>query len=185
MPETNPQKQGGGTPIWSRRWFWMSGGILAGLAGLAAVAPRAWAYRALAAHGFGGRHHAFAALVTHDPAAAKQHVETAVEWALRGVNANDEQQQQARRIADRVIDQLGPLLQKHHENTQAIAGELAKPEIDRAAIDRLRQQQVALADQASKTLVDGFTDLAESLTPEQRRELIAFAHRFHGEGPLH
>lgn len=182
MPETSPSDV---RPLWSRRWFWLSGGILAGLAGLVAVAPRAWAYRALAAHGPAGRPHGFASLAAHDPAAARQHVEAAVEWALRGVNASDDQKQQAQKIADRVIDELGPLVHQHRANVEAIAGELAKPEIDRAAIDRLRRQQVALADEASKAVVGGFTDLAQSLTPEQRRELVELAHRLHGAGPEH
>jgi len=184
MSETNPTS-GGSTRFWSRRWFWTGGGILAGMAALLAVTPRAWANRVLSAHGIGAHPHGFTMMLSRDPAAAKQHAEMAVEWALRGVRASDDQKQQAQKIADRTVDELFPLIAKHHENAQAIALELAKPEIDRAAIDRLRQRQVALADEASKALVDGFTDLAESLTPEQRRELVEFAHRFHGQAPSH
>jgi Spy/CpxP family protein refolding chaperone len=182
MPETNETTDAGRRPLWGRRRFWVGGGILAGLAALVAVAPRAWALR-----GFGSLHgsHGLGAGMLKDPAGAKQHVGAAVEWALRGVNATDEQKEQARRITDRLIDRLGPLAEKHREHHQAMVGELAKPQIDREAIERLRQGEIALADEASKTLVASITDLAEVLTPEQRNELIEFVHRLHAEAPTH
>ena len=65
-----------------------------------------------------------------------------------------------------------------------MARELAKPEIDREALERLRREEIALADQASKLAVGSIADLGEVLTPEQRAELVAFAHRFHAEGPM-
>jgi len=192
MPDTNQGTEAGGTAFWRRRRFWLAGGgVLAGLAALAAVAPRASAYRALAghgfvAHGFGGHgRHAFGAHMMKDPAAAKQHAGMVVEWVLRGVDATDEQTQQAKRITDRLIDQLGPVVEKHREHREAMAGELAKPEIDREALERLRKEEIALADQVSKLAVASIADLGEVLTPEQRAELITFAHRFHAEGPMH
>jgi Spy/CpxP family protein refolding chaperone len=187
MADTNQGTDAGGTPLWRRRRFWLAGGgILTGLVALAAVAPRASAYRALAGHGFGGHgRHAFGARMLEDPAAAKEHAGVAVEWVLRGVAATDEQKQQAKRITDRLIDQLGPVIERHREHREAMARELAKPEIDREALERLRREEMALADQASKLAVASIADLGEVLTPEQRAELIAFAHRFHGEGPAH
>ena len=183
MPDTNQGTQAGGTPLWRRRRFWLAGGgVLAGLAALAAVAPRASAYRALAGHGFFGRgRHGFGAQVLKDPVAAKEHAGMAVEWVLRGVDATEEQKQQARRITDRLIDELSPSIEKHRGFREAMARELAKPEIDREALERLRQEELALADAASKRLVAAIADLGDVLTPEQRAELVAFAHRFHAE----
>ncbi len=185
MPDTNQGTEAGGTPLWRRRRFWLAGGgALAGLAALAAVAPRASAYRALAGHGFCGHgRHGFGVQILKDPAAAKQHAGMAVEWALRGVSATDEQKEQAKRITDRLIDDLGPVVEKHREHREAMARELAKPEIDREALERLRQEEIALADAASKRAVAAIADLGEALTPEQRAELVAFAHRLHAEGP--
>jgi Spy/CpxP family protein refolding chaperone len=186
MPETNQGTETGSRPFWSRRRFWVGGGILAGLAALVAVTPRAWAFRGLAGHGFGGHgRHAFGAQLMKDPAAAKQHAGMAVEWVLRGVNATDEQKQQAKRITDRLIDEIGPSIEKHRGFREAVARELAKPEIDREALERLRRDEIALADQASKQAMAAIADLGEVLTPEQRAELVAFAHRFHAEGPMH
>ena len=184
MPETNQGTQVAGTPLWRRRWFWLGGGVIGALGVLALVAPHASAYRMLAGHGF--RHHGhgrLGKLMLEDPAAAKQHAGMAVEWALRGVDASEEQKQQARRITDRLIDELSPVVGKHREHREAFAHELAKPEIDREAIERLRKDELALADQASKTAVSAIADLASVLTPDQRAELITFALRFHAEGP--
>jgi protein CpxP len=188
MPETHEGTESGGTRFWQRRRFWLvGGGTLMGLAALVAVTPRASAYRALAGHGFGGGHgrHAFGAQMMKDPAAAKQHAGMAVEWVLRGVDATDEQKQQAKRITDRLIDQIGPVVEKHRGFRESMARELAKPEIDREALERLRRDEIALADQASKLAVSAIADLGEVLTPAQRAELVTFAHRFHAEGPMH
>jgi periplasmic protein CpxP/Spy len=182
MADTNQETEKG-KPLWMQRRFWLAGGaILAGLVVLAAVAPRASAYRAMGGCGFGHGRHAFGAQVLKDPEAAKQHVGMAVEWALRGVDATEDQKQKARQITDRFIDQLAPEIQRHRDFHQALVRELAKPEIDRAALERLRQQEIALADTASKQALTAVADLGEVLTPEQRSELVAFVHRFHGEG---
>jgi Spy/CpxP family protein refolding chaperone len=179
MADTNQDTQAGGTPFWRRRGFWLGGGMLAALAALAAVTPRAWAIHTIAGHGGHGRH-GFGAEMLKDPEAAKRHAGVAVEWALRGVDATDEQMQRARQIAERLVDQLGPVVAKHREHREAIHRALAGSEIDREALERLRRQELTLADQASKLAVDAFADLAEVLTPQQRQELVAFAHKFHG-----
>lgn len=189
MSETS-QGTGTGTtsrPLWSRRWFWMGGGLLAGAAALVSFAPRAWAFRAVHAggfggHGFGGRH-AFAGQLLKDPARAKDHVATATEFVLRGLNASDEQKQKARVITDRLVDQAGPLAERHRALHEALVRELAKPQIDRAAIEKLRQQGMGLADEASRTALAGVEDLGDILTPEQRADLVELAQRFHGDGP--
>lgn len=180
MTDTNQGAQAGGTPLWRRRTFWLGGGALAGLTALGAVAPRVWAFHGMQGHGFGHGRGGFGAQILKDPAAAKEHAGMAVEFALRGVNATDEQKQQARRVTDRLVDELGPIAEQHRGHREAIAKELAKPQIDRAAIEKLRQQELELADRASKLAVDGFADIADLLTVEQRQDLMAFAHRFHG-----
>jgi Spy/CpxP family protein refolding chaperone len=183
MPDTNQGTEAGGTPLWLTRRFWLAAAaIVAALTLLAAVAPRASAYRAfVGGHGFGHSRHGFGAGVMKDPAAAKEHAGMAVEWVLRGVDATEEQKQQARRITDRLIDELSPSIEKHRGFREAMARELVKPEIDREALEKLRQEELALADAASKRLVAAIADLGDVLTPEQRAELVAFAHRFHAE----
>jgi Spy/CpxP family protein refolding chaperone len=48
---------------------------------------------------------------------------------------------------------------------------LTQPSIDRAALEALRAEQLALADAASKRFIQALGDAAEVLTPEQRRNL--------------
>ena len=48
---------------------------------------------------------------------------------------------------------------------------LTQPSIDRAAIEALRAEQMALADAASKRFTQALGDVAEVLTPEQRRKI--------------
>jgi Spy/CpxP family protein refolding chaperone len=190
MTEANQGSGTAGTPLWRRRWFWTTGAMLAGFGALAAVAPRAWAFRGMSGRGFAGHfghgpaRHGLGAQLLRDPAAAKEHVALATEFVLRGVNATDEQQEKARQVTDRLVDQLGPLAERHHALHAALVQELAKPQIDRAAVEKLRQQGMALADEASKVALAGVEDVGDVLTPEQRAELVAFARRFHGGAPL-
>jgi len=48
---------------------------------------------------------------------------------------------------------------------------LTQQTIDRTAIEKLRADQIAIYDAASKRLVQAVADAAEALTPEQRRKL--------------
>ena len=81
-----------------------------------------------------------------------------------------------------IAQQLIPLGERHREHREAVAHELVKPQIDRAALERLREQGMGLADEASRIVVDGVADLAEVLSPEQRAELLELMHRFHHGG---
>jgi Spy/CpxP family protein refolding chaperone len=178
MTETKQDAASGGHPFWTRRRIWLGGGALAGLAALAAAVPYV---RASGLGGFGGHgRHRFGAQILEDPDAAKRHAAMAVEWALRGVSATDEQMQRAKGITDRLVDELAPIAAKHREHRQSIHQSLEGGEIDREALEQLRQKELVLADQASKLAVNAIADLGEVLTPQQRQELIAFAHRFHG-----
>ena len=177
----------------SRRWVWVGGGLLAGGAVLAAVgalaAPRVMAFHG-GGHGF--RAHPLAArfalghgrpgmaALLQDPAAAKEHVATVSEFVLRSVSATDEQKQKTKQITDRLVDQVRPLVERHQALHKAMVAELAKPEIDRAAIEKLRQDGMALADEASKIALAGVEDIGDLLTPDQRKELIELGRRLHG-----
>jgi hypothetical protein len=128
MSTGNETTQQGARPSRRRRWLWIGGGLVAGLLALVAGMPRARAYRGLAGRGFGG-HGSFGARLLEDTAAAKQHVGMAVEWVLRGVDASESQKQEARAITDRLVDDLGPAVAKHHELREALARELARPDV--------------------------------------------------------
>ena len=84
-----------------------------------------------------------------------------------------------REIVDASLAALAPLAEQHRAHHEALVELLAQETIDRAALESLRAQELGLAEQASRTLTAGIADVAETLTPAQRAELLEFASRFH------
>jgi Spy/CpxP family protein refolding chaperone len=50
---------------------------------------------------------------------------------------------------------------------------LTAPEIDRAALEKLRGEQIRLAESTSQRMLQAMIESAEVLTPEQRTQLQA------------
>jgi Spy/CpxP family protein refolding chaperone len=166
-----------------RRWLWL--GLAAALLGGTILGGRALVGTSMAAaaawHG-GGGHGPFGlwrGRAVHDPEQARRHAEFAVRWVLRSVGATDAQQQQVQSIVGGLIDEIHGLAPVHQENRQAFLDELSRPTIDRAALDRLRSAELDLFDQTSLKVVEAFAEIAEVLTPEQRRELMEAVQEFH------
>ena len=71
------------------------------------------------------------------------------------------------------------------EKVQAAEGTgrelLTQQTINRAALEKLRADQIALHEAASRRLIQAIADAAEVLTPEQRRKISNMAPRG-GEG---
>ena len=129
-----------------------------------------------AAAGWFGRHrHGHG----HDPESVLEHSKFAIEWMLRKVDGTDAQKERLTEIVGSLIDQVPPLAGEHRANREAFVAELVRPEIDRAKLEQLRRAELELADRASRQLVAALSDAAETLTPEQRLELLAFteSHR--------
>ena len=72
-----------------------------------------------------------------------------------------------------------PLAQRKRDHHDAVMRELQKPTLDREELERLRQDGMKLADDASKLAVTAFGDFADVLKPEQRAELLEWAQRMH------
>jgi len=172
IPRTDP------APFWSRRGYWMTGVAVAALLAATVAVPAVMAHRGF---GGGGRHGFGHGL--QDPEQARERAAFAIEWAFRAVDGTEAQRQEARVVADRVIDELAPIASRHRDNREAMVRELVRPQVDRAALESLREQELLLADEASRVAVAAVADLAEVLTPEQRAELVSLAHRFHGSEP--
>ena len=111
------------------------------------------------------------------PEAAKEHLQVATKWALRDIDASQEQQDRVNAIVAGAVDDLFRLKQKHQEDHAAFAAQLGAATVDRAALEEIRKSEMALADEASKRLVQALADVSEVLTPEQRQALIARHHR--------
>jgi Spy/CpxP family protein refolding chaperone len=87
------------------------------------------------------------------------------------LDATTDQQVKIANIAKAAVADLRPLHEKAHAaRTQAITL-LTAPTIDRSAIERLRAEQIGLAETASKRIAQALADAAEVLSPEQRRKV--------------
>jgi protein CpxP len=113
------------------------------------------------------------------PEAAKEHAQVAAKWALRGIDANEVQQEKVNKVLGGAIDDLFRLKEQHQANREAFAAQLGGASIDRAALEEIRKSEMALADEASRRFVQAMADVAEVLTPEQRQQLLDHVHR-HG-----
>src|SRR6266496_2437430 len=87
------------------------------------------------------------------------------------LDATSDQQVKIANIAKAAAADLRALRDKAQAaHTQAVTL-LTAPTIDRSAIDRLRAEQMALAETASKRIAQALADTAEVLNPEQRRKI--------------
>jgi Spy/CpxP family protein refolding chaperone len=87
------------------------------------------------------------------------------------LDATPEQQQKLAAIAKSAMHYLLPLREKAHAARGQAVALLTAPSVDRDAIERLRAQQVGLAETASKRIAQALGDASDALTPEQRRKI--------------
>jgi periplasmic protein CpxP/Spy len=168
-----------GRPRWGRRiaYATLAVGAVVGLVTLVAARPIAAAIQQ-----GGDFHHRWAShWGGHEmsPDAAKEHLQVAAKWALRDIDATSEQQDKVNAIVAGAIDDLFKLRDQHHANQVALHSQLMGATIDRAALEETRKSEMALADDASKRLVQALADISEVLTPEQRQALAQRIHRHH------
>jgi periplasmic protein CpxP/Spy len=103
------------------------------------------------------------------------------------LDASADQQAKIASIAKAAVNDLRPM----REKAQAARGQaialLTAPTVDRTAIERLRADQIALAETASKRIAQAVADASEVLSPEQRRKVADWAAAFNGGpwGPWH
>jgi Spy/CpxP family protein refolding chaperone len=90
---------------------------------------------------------------------------------LEVAGATPEQKAKIHQIMMGAMQSLGPPHHKLAGTHQELHAILTAPTIDRAALERLRAERMADADQASRVVVQALADAAEVLTPEQRAKL--------------
>jgi Spy/CpxP family protein refolding chaperone len=104
-------------------------------------------------------------------AVIEAHADRVIRHVSIEIDATSEQQDKLRAIVRGAVKDLLPVREKVVA-ARATARELfTQQTIDRAAIEKLRADQIAIHDTASKRLVQAVADAAEVLTPEQRRKL--------------
>jgi protein CpxP len=89
-----------------------------------------------------------------------------------------DQQTKIASIAKAAVSDLRPL----HDKALAARGQalalLTAPTIDRTAIERLRAEEIGLAETASKRIAQAAADASDVLTPDQRRKVADWAAMF-------
>ena len=101
----------------------------------------------------------------------QRRAEAMVKWWLADVDATDAQQKKIAEIMTTTMRELAPLREQHREARKQVVEILSKPQIDRAALESIRAQELQLAEQVSRRITQSLADAAEVLTPEQRAKL--------------
>lgn len=145
------------------------------------LAALSTAFAGLAGAGFGALAHGRRGPI--DAAEMEERIERMLKHVYVEIDATPEQQQKIDPIVKQAAEELRPLRARVREARREGLRLFSAPSIDRGAIERLRLEQMASADAASKRFTRALADVAEVLTPEQRKTLAArFARRGQGRG---
>jgi periplasmic protein CpxP/Spy len=106
-----------------------------------------------------------------DPVEIEHRVERMIKHFAIEVDATVDQQAKLITIAKAATGDLLPLRDKAQANRRQGLALLAAANVDRAAIERLRTEQMGLAETASKRIAQALADAADVLTAEQRKEI--------------
>lgn len=121
-----------------------------------------------------------------DPELMRDHAAFMVERMLTRVDASPEQVEAVQGIVDDTITDLQELRGEGASAHAEVVALLTAEEIDRDALEVLRQEKLAKMDAATQRITTAFADVSEVLTPTQRAavaEHIAERRaRRHGSG---
>ena len=98
------------------------------------------------------------------------------------VDATDAQKARIEPLVKAAMADLKPMHEQLEQLHKQLLRQAGAPTIDRAALEATRQQGLALADQASKRLLQLVEDIGDTLTPAQRQKLADHIARMHGFG---
>lgn len=126
------------------------------------------------AHAFGRGHHDLS------DAEMDTFVERRLERVLDRIDATDAQKAQVKTIVERAKPELKALRSERVKLRERFAQIMGADKVDPAAAEALRKESVALVERASNAMSRTLVDIGNVLTVDQRRELLAFARRFHG-----
>ena len=106
-----------------------------------------------------------------DPARIEERADRMVRHLAVELDATNEQQDQLRSIVKAALTDLLPMREKAQALRQRGRELLLAPTVDRAAIESLRGEHMALADAFSKRVSQALADAASVLNADQRRKL--------------
>ena len=105
------------------------------------------------------------------PAQIEDRADRAVRHLAIDIDATPEQQQKLETIVKAALKDLLPMWEQIRAGREQARELLTGPLVNRDDIEKLRAQQMARIDSASKRIAQAFADAAEVLTPDQRREI--------------
>jgi protein CpxP len=131
-------------------------------------------------HGFmgGGWHHAGFMGGPLNPAQIDERIDRMTKHMAIELDASPEQQAKVAAVAKSAVHDLLPLREKAQAARGRAVALLTAPTVDREAIERLRAEQVGLAETASKRIAQALADASDALTPDQRRKIGDWAESF-------
>jgi periplasmic protein CpxP/Spy len=144
-----------------RRRLLASGAVILVLVAGGAAAARAWSVHHFRPHG---------GWMTSQ-AIPVDLVEQRVDHMLHSVDATPDQQTKLHAIIEAAVKDLDPIRKDLAGTRAEMTSLLSAPQVDRAAVEKLRGERVAEMDQASKRMTEALLDAADVLTPEQRKKL--------------
>ena len=115
-----------------------------------------------------------------DPAALDERLDRMLKHFYVEIDATEAQKQQLSPIVKAAATDLLPLAGQMRDTRRQALQVLSQPSVDRGALEALRAEKLRLADQASRRLTAALADVADILTPEQRRALAERAERWRG-----
>jgi periplasmic protein CpxP/Spy len=151
-----------------RRRFFRRAAVVTVIAGVATgIGIAAFAHGG----GHGGWHRGGFLGGSLDPATLDQRVDRMLKHLYVEIDATDAQKQQLAPIVKAAARDLLPLRTRLRDGRRQAIGLLSQPQIDRAALEALRVDQLMLAEQASKRVTQALADVGDVLTVEQRTQL--------------
>jgi Spy/CpxP family protein refolding chaperone len=108
---------------------------------------------------------------------ARLHVDFAVDRALKAAQASPQQRDQVEAIVERAFAEHATFRDQHRSlHTEAVEI-LTAPTVDRSRLEALRAKHMAIAEEGSRHLTAVLAEIADVLSPEQRRQLAAHAQQ--------
>jgi Spy/CpxP family protein refolding chaperone len=98
---------------------------------------------------------------------------------LDEVEASDAQRRTIEPLVERTSARMHDIHTQAGDLHDELLGLLTAETIDRAALESVRAEAVALVDRASREMVEAMAGMAEVLTPDQRKEIAREAESWH------
>jgi periplasmic protein CpxP/Spy len=177
MSDTTPTPEPSSTPVTPPRRRFLRRAVVGTLVAGAVAGIGA---RALAHGGWSGWHRGGFMHAALDPAEVEERLDRILKHLYVEIDATEAQQQQLAPVVKAAVRDLLPVRRQIHDARGQAVALLSQPGVDRGALEALRAEQIRLVEQASRRLTGALADVADILTPEQRRTLAERLARRHG-----